>query len=336
MHWIIKRIAQAIFTFLSVITVSFALIRFMPGGPLDFVRAQLMRQMSGSGSVQMDRVNRLVEIYTNIDPDKPMWAQYLDYMTRVLQGDLGKSMWFNQPVLEVLGDAVPWTIFLMSVSLFITFSIGIVLGAIMAYNEGSRFDYSVTSLVIWLNGIPYYVAALLMLYFLSFQYDLFPTNGRVGRVEAGWHLDYFVSVLYHAALPIASVVITGFGGWALSMRGNSIQTLGEDYLRVARLRGLNPNTIALRYVARNAILPMYTGLMISIGFLFGGSVILEQVFAYPGVGFYLVRAVNARDYPLMMGGFLIITMAVVVGIFIADLTYGLIDPRIRSNEGGGD
>lgn len=327
------RTAQAIFTMFSVATISFALIRLMPGGPVDFVRAQLIQQQGGEAD--MEQINAMVEVYTNVRPDEPLYVQYWDYMTSLMVGDLGTSMWHGDPVSEILAAALPWTVFIMAISLILTFGIGIVLGAIMAYAEGSRFDLGSTLVSIFLNSVPYYVLAVILLYVLSYQGGMFPTGGRIGRgVEAGLSLEFFASALYHGILPIASLVITGFGIQALAMRGNSIRVLGEDYLRVARLRGLPKNKIALRYVGRNAILPMYTGLMISVGFMFGGAVILEEIFRYPGIGFYMVQAINARDYPLMMGAFVLITGAVVISIYIADLTYGKLDPR--AGQGGGD
>jgi peptide/nickel transport system permease protein len=302
----------------------------MPGGPIDYIRAQLVKS---GGSFNQDRLNQLVEIHVGMRPDDPLWVQYVDYLANILQGDLGQSMWYNRPVSDILVDVVPWTVFLMSVALFITFFLGIGFGAMMAYKEGTNLDFASSTVLTALNSIPYYIAALLLLYVLSYQLNLFPTNGRVSNsTTVGFNVEFISSVFYHAALPIASVVITEAGGWAISMRGNSIQILGEDYLRVAELRGLKQHRIAASYVGRNAILPMYTSLMISIGFLFGGSVVLEEIFAYPGVGYYMLQAVNARDYPLMMGAFLVITIAVVIGIFIADLTYGFIDPRIRAGE----
>ncbi|MFH5845019.1 ABC transporter permease [Haladaptatus sp. CMAA 1909] len=274
-------------------------------------------------------MNTLVQAYINIQPDKPIYLQYVDYLSALLHGNLGTSIWYGEPVVDIILSAVPWTIFIMTISLLLTFGLGTALGAIMAYAEGSRFDVSASTLSTFLNSIPFYVVAIVLVYILGYIYGIFPTGGRYDydTVTPGLSIAFLGSVLYHAVLPIITMVITGFGGWALSMRGNSIQVLGEDYLRVARLRGLPSQQIALRYVGRNAVLPMYTSLMISIGFLLGGSVILEQIFQYQGMGFYLFRAIKTSDYPLMMGGFLIITIAVVVAIFIADLTYGFIDPR---------
>lgn len=328
----VARTAQAVFTVFAVTTFAFGLIRLMPGGPMDYVRAQLQQE---AGAVDQEQINAMVEVYTNVHPDQPVYEQYIEYMVAIAQGDLGTSVWYGRPVAEILGAALPWTVFVMTVSLAFTFGIGISLGAAMAYSEGTRFDSISTLLSIFLNSIPYYVAAIVLVYFLGYDWGVFPIGGRISSdVSAGMNVEFVASAFYHASLPIVSFVITAFGIQALAMRGNSIRVLGEDYLRVARLRGLPPHDIALRYIGRNAILPMYTGFMISIGFMFGGSVILEEIFAYPGVGYYMFRGIEARDYPLMMGAFILITIAVVIGIYIADLTYGRLDPRAGS--GGGD
>ena len=325
-NYYVERTVQAVFTVFAVITLSFALIRLMPGGPVDFIRAQMIQQQGGEAD--MEQINAMVEVYTNVHPEEPLLQQYVDYMTAMAVGDFGTSMWYGRPVADILGAALPWTVFLMTISLALTFIIGIGLGAIMAYMEQSRFDVASTLISTFLTSIPYYVMAVVLVYILGFQLNWFPTGGRVSSdVTAGPNLEFIGSVFYHGALPIFSMVITGFGIQALAMRGNSIRVLGADYLRVARLRGLPSQTIALRYVGRNAILPMYTGMMIAIGFMFGGAIILEEIFSYPGIGWYMFTGIQARDYPLMMGAFILITIAVVIGVYIADLTYGKIDPR---------
>ena len=330
--YLLKRLGQAFVTLLSVITITFALIRAIPGGPGDYIRAQVMSG-GGSQSVDMQQLNSLVESYTNVDPSTPLYVQYWNYLTSVLQGDLGRSVWYDRPVSDIIVQALPWTVLLLTIAILLSFAIGIVLGAVMAYVEGTDFDAGSTVVSMFLNSVPYYIAAILLVYFLAIQLSLFPQSGNVSPgLDPALTPAYIGDVLYHAALPIASLVITGFGGTAITMRGNAIQEIGEDYIRVAHLRGVPGRRIAIRYVGRNAILPMYTSLMISIGFMFGGSVILEQIFAYPGLGYYLLKAISTRDYPLMMGGFLVIAVAVMICVLIADLTYGKIDPRI-SDEG---
>jgi peptide/nickel transport system permease protein len=332
MNWITKRIGQALFTAYVVITLTFVLIRYLPGGPMEFMRARLMEQ--SSGTISQQRLNAMVQAYTNVNPDKPVWQQYVDYMVAIVQGDFGKSIWYNEPVMEVLLGALPWTLFVTSSALIITFIGGIMIGATLAYFENSRLDVVGSSVATFLNSIPFFIMGIILLWLFAYLLNLFPPTGRMNQsAPPGFNVAFIGGILYHATLPIAAQVITETGGWALSMRGNSIRVLGEDYLRVARLRGLSSAHITNSYVARNAILPMYTSLMIGIGFLFGGSVILETIFSYPGMGWYIFRAINARDHQLMMGAFLLITLTVIVAIFVADLTYGFLDPTVgQENE----
>lgn len=332
MNYYVERTAQAIFTVFAVATLSFGMIRLLPGGPMAFLKARLIEQRGGEAD--MEQINRMVEVYTNVHPEEPLLDQYLSYMGGLVQGDMGVSIWYQEPVSELLASALPWTVFVMSISLLLTFSIGITLGATLGYKEGSQFDLLSTLVSILLSSIPYYVLAVVLLSVLGFHLKWFPIGGRVSSdVTPGPNIAFYASALYHAALPIASLVITGFGIQALAMRGNSISVLGEDYLRVAKLRGLPPRQIALRYVGRNAILPMYTSFMIALGFMFGGAVILEEIFSYHGIGYYMFRAIQSRDYPLMMGAFIIVTTGVVLGVYIADLTYGKLDPRAKGGSG---
>lgn len=335
-NWYVKRGAQALLTIFVVVNFTFALIRMLPGGPMDYLRAQLAQDTaSSSGSTRSnEQLNALINTYTNMRPDEPLYVQWMDYVIAVLSGDLGQSIWYQEPVSKILAEALPWTLFVMTVSISLTFGIGILLGAAMAYRENSWFDRLTTLFGMIVNSIPYYVAALVLVWWLGYLLGWFPTGGRIPRgVEAGLSVEFVQGALYHATLPILSFVITSFGLVSVTMRGNSVRVLGEDYLRVSRLRGLPDSRIVTRYVVHNAILPMYTGLLISVGFIFGGSVVLEQIFNYRGAGYYIFQAISTRDYTLMMGGFIVITTAVVMALLIGDMTYGLLDPRISK---GGD
>ena len=327
-RYLAGRTFQAVSSLYVVVTLAFALMHSLPGGPASYLRRTLQQS-----DIPESEIDNMVQLYMSFRPDTPLWRQYLDYMGALLHGDLGRSIWFHEPVIDILLRALPWTVFLSAIALFVTFAVGVVLGAFMAYREGSLFDVSLTVYSVVFTSIPYYVLAVALLYVFAYQLGWFPTGGRMASgTTVGPNLPFVVGVLRHAALPLASMILPGLV--ALGMRGNGIRVLGEDYIRVARLRGLKHRRIATRYVARNAILPMYTSLMISLGTLFGGSIILETIFQYPGLGYYTFKAVEARDYPLMMGGFIVITLAVIVGIFVADLTYGLIDPR--AGNGGGN
>jgi len=325
MNYYAKRIVRSFVTLWSVITISFVLTRLMPGGPVDYVRAELRKQHPGASE---QRINAMVQQYIGVKPDKPLHEQYVDYLFQVLQLDLGQSFFFDQSVSAIYAEAIPWTLFILGTALLISFLISVSLGALMAYMEGTRFDSVMSTVSIVMNSVPYYIAAIGLIAIFVTMLGWFPSGGRSSLgTTPGFNIPFITSLLEHAALPILSVVLTGFGGQALGMRGNSISVQGEDYIRVAQLRMLPTHRIALRYVARNAILPIYTGFVIQIAFILGGSVILEEIFSYPGVGYYFFAGISARDYPLMMGGFLIISLAVVVAVFVADMTYGMIDPR---------
>ncbi|SFL44302.1 peptide/nickel transport system permease protein [Halogranum rubrum] len=320
--WRIRRLAQTVFTVWAVTTLSFVLVRLMPGNPM----GAMVRQLEQQG-VDPVRARQLVELRLTIDPNEPIPIAYVDYIVNVLSGNLGQSVYYAEPVTQILAQAMPWTLFVLSWSLFISFFIGIVAGALMAYWEGGKFDVGLTSWAILMGSIPYYVLAFLLLIFLAYRLNWFPTSGRAPTgVPAGFNWPFIKGIVHHATLPVLSMLVAS-GVASLGMRGNSIRVLGSDYLRVARLRGLSDTTISTQYIARNAVLPMYTSFLISIGEMFGGSVVLEQVFQYRGLGYYLLAATYQRDYPLMMGGFVLITVAVVLALLIADLTYGLVDPR---------
>jgi peptide/nickel transport system permease protein len=324
----LRRTARVPLTIIGVLALTFGLIRLLPGGPYTQLRLRLLRR-----GLSQEQVQAQIQTLMSMRPDAPLWQQLISYIVSFLTGDLGRSISYNEPVASIIARALPWTVFLVLSSLALMFVFGVVIGAFMAYWEGSVFDKSSSGISIFTMSIPYFIYAVLFVWLFGYVWGLFPTSGAVAReVEAGLNINYIISVLYHAALPIISFTIPQVGSWALSMRGNSIQVLGEDYIEVGRLRGLSDSRLATRYVAQNAILPMYTGLLLLIGFRLGGTVVLETIFSYPGIGYYMIQAVNANDYPLMMGCFAVITITVVVAVYVADMTYGLIDPRISAGE----
>ncbi|WP_435156411.1 ABC transporter permease [Haladaptatus sp. DFWS20] len=335
MNYYIRRICQAILTLIVVVTITFFMYRVMPGGPVEAIRQRLVREaLADGGAVNMERINRLVEVYTGIQPDEPLYVQYYNYLVDVIiYQDFGDSIWKGEPVFEILFRAMPWSVFVSVYGLLLGFTSNILLGALMAYKEGSRFDSAMSMVATFMSSVPYYVGAIFMLSYFAFQLGWFPTGGRWDpNTIPGFNVPYMLGILHHAALPILTGFIVGFGGGALGMRGNSIRVMGKDYIRVAQLRGLSETRIATRYVTRNAILPMYTTLMVGIASIFSSSVIMEQIFNYPGVGWYTFGALEARDYPLLMGIFIFFTAITLIGILIADFTYGIIDPRASADD----
>lgn len=344
MGYLRQRVTQALITLYAVVTLGFVLVRLMPGGPADYVRQKLQQNpgLVGKGPfepITREDVNRYMEIYLNLEPREPIWQEYINYVINIFTGDFGTSI-FVDPGVEVaqlLAEAAPWTIFISSIAIFYSFTVGVVLGAIMAYFEGSKFDVGMTVSMILNAAVPYYVVAIVLLYFMAYQWGWFPTGGRMNpNTTPGYNWAFIAGVFEHAALPVASMIATGFGGGALGMRANSIRILGSDYIHYARDRGLSSYMIATRYLARNAVLPQYTSLMISMATLIGGSVILEQIFSYPGMGLLMYRATLARDYPIITGVLFVSTAIFVVALLFADMTYSLIDPRAGQTGGAQD
>ncbi|WP_222847855.1 ABC transporter permease [Haloferax sp. KTX1] len=329
--YLLKRLGQAILTFLVTMTVSFLLYQAMPGGPTEAMRSVILSQ--SGGSVDIDRLNRMIQLYTNVNPDQPMHVQYFNYASDViLRQDLGTSFFKNEEVTTLIMQRIPWSMFISVYALALGYSLSIFLGVMTAYREKSRFDSTVSSLIIGLNSIPYYIVGVVLVYFLAIQNNYFPTGGRIGSgIAAGYNPEFMVSLVQHAALPAISMGALATSG-ALAMRGNAIRVLGEDYIRVAQLRGLRETRIATQYLGHNSILPMYTQFMIGIAGVFSSAVIVEEVFAYPGMGLLMFEAVKTQDYPLLMGTLLVFTAISLTAIFIADLTYTLIDPRISVGE----
>lgn len=334
-NYLVKRMGQGVLTLVATISLSFVLYHAMPGSPTESLKNVILSQAATGGStVNIERLNRLVALYTNVQPDQPLYVQFYQYFSSIiLEQDLGTSIYENKPVTTLIFERMPWSMFISVYAMVIGYTLSILIGAVMAFKEKSRFDSVSSSILIGLNSVPYYIVGILLIYFCAIQNSWFPYGGRVSSsVTPGFNVPFMESLVLHGALPIFSMSMLGLGG-ALTMRGNSVRVLGEDYLRVANLRGLRDSRIATNYVGRNAILPMYTQFMIGIAGVFSSAVIVEQIFSYPGVGQLMYSAIQTQDYPVLMGSLIIFTTVTVVAIFIADVTYGFVDPRISA---GGD
>ncbi|HWE64460.1 MAG TPA: ABC transporter permease [Chloroflexota bacterium] len=319
-----RRVLGALLVIYVVITLSFFLIRLLPGNAVDALRAQLLQQ-----GVSPDEINQRIQVLYGLSIKQPLGEQYLQYIGNLLHGNLGNSiMYSGHSVDSIIGSAVPWTILVVASSLLVSFVVGILLGVAAAYRRNAWYSNVITVVSAIFSAIPNYIVAILALYWLGDQLHAFPIGGAYdASVTPGFNLPFIGNVIHHAFLPFLAYTLTGFGGWALSMKGNTISVLGEDYITAAKARGIPERRVATAYVARNALLPMMTGLAISIGYMFGGSVFIETTFTYPGLGYYLITATNGRDYPLMMGCFILIIVAVIVANFLADLLYVRLDPR---------
>ena len=324
-RYLIKRLAFLLFTLWLAVTLNFLIPRLMPGNP-----AQIMVQkLVGEGPVNPQLV-RAVGIMLGL-PRGTLWHQYVLYVHNLLHGNFGVSYtYFPYPVMAVIAQALPWTLILLGTTTIITFILGTALGALAASRRGTWFDTTATITANFTATFPFFWTALMALYVLGFVLHWFPQSGGYdAAMMPQWSATFVLSAVYHSVLPALVIVVTGTGGWLFGMRNNMIHVLGEDYVRLAMAKGLPRREIALAYGARNAILPNLTGFAMSLGTLVGGSILVETVFSYPGMGYLLFNAVGNSDYPLMQTIFLFITIGTLIANFVADILYGVLDPRTR-------
>lgn len=322
---LLKRIGMAILMIWMTLTTTFFLVRLMPGNPMTLKLHTFLRQ-----GIPYPIAVKRVQMLFGINAHSPMWQQYLSYLWQFIRGNLGISIQYpGTSVLSLIEKALPWTVFTVGVSLFLSFVIGVALGTIGAYRRNGIFDRIMSPLSALLNGVPNYLTGTILLFFFAVVVIWFPQQGPYGTgLNPGFNLPYLGSVLYHGALPIGSYILSQFGGWYLLMKSNTLSTLGQDYISGAKSFGIPSGKIMQSYVAPNAILPLFTNLVLSLGFMFGGSVFVETIFSYPGIGYLFGTATSNRDYPLMEGLFALITITVIVSNLIADLFYLKLDPRI--------
>lgn len=329
-NYTVRVVAQGLLTIWAVATFTFFLIRLMPGNPIDIKIDQLQRQQGLAYAEAKVRATLLF----GFNADQPVGEQYLDYLSKLLRGDMGLSITspgvrVNDQILTYL----PWTLFSAGLGVLISFSLGIVLGLAMAYWRGGILDNVLTILASILYGIPNYVIPLLLIIVVGVQWGWFSPGEMRGGVDPsitpGFNAEYIGSILKLAILPVTTYVLVSIGGWILTMKSSTLSTLGEDYINVAKARGLSERRILTAYVGRNAMLPLVTRLATDIVAMVGVSIVVEELFQYPGIGRNLLRTINARDYTTMQGMFLVITIAVVVSNMLAELLFGVLDPRVR-------
>jgi peptide/nickel transport system permease protein len=323
MRFLLRRIAFYLFTAWAAITLNFFIPRAIPGDP---VQSLISRNQ---GKISADAIQSLRVLF-GLDKNQSIWDQYLDYWNQLFHGDLGPSFtFFPAPVSEVIGDSLPWTVGLVGITTVIGFLLGTSLGVVAGWRRGSWID-GLLPATTFLSSIPYFWLGLIAIALLTGPGSFFPSSGgyEPGLVPA-FDVYFIPSAIQHSFLPALTILISSMSGWILSMRNMMVTVSAEDYITVAHAKGLSDRRVALTYAARNALLPNVSGFALALGFIVGGTLLVEIVFSYPGLGFLLFRAVGAKDYPLMQGIFLIITIAVLLANLLADVVYLLLDPRTR-------
>ena len=317
---------MSLVTIFFAIVAMFLVIQSMPGDPVQTLAAEISR----TENLEMDLAYAKAKAQLNYDPDVPVLQRLGTYLGGILRGNLGNSLAYRQPVVNLVLGALPWTLLVLSISLTLSFTVGVIAGIFIAWQRKR-----------WLNGllnlwqsifgsIPDYIIAYLLIFLFAVTLGWLPSRGPYSaQVTPGFNAAFIGNVLRHAVLPVMAYFLTTVANWTIGMRANALGVLGEDYVAYAAARGLSRRRILVHYVGRNSILPMITSLAISFGFMFGGSPLIENLFMYPGVGYYLNQAISRRDYPLMQGMYFIMIVVVVLSGLLAEWLYAVLNPRLR-------
>ena len=319
---LLRRLGFYVLTAWAAVTVNFFIPHLMPGDPVQ----NLIARQQGKSSPQAVEALRA---QLGLTGDRSLWTDYLHYWGQLFHGNLGLSTsFFPASVSSVLSAALPWTVALVGVSTIVSFVAGTIVGIVVAWRRGSWLD-GVLPVATFFQAVPYFFFALLVLILLGSDLGAFPISGGSDPgVDIGLNGPFIASALYHGFLPMVTIVISSIAGWILGMRNMMVTTMDEDYVLVAQAKGL-PTHRVIGYAARNAILPSVSSFSLSLSFVVSGALLTEIVFSYPGIGFQLLQAVQAEDFPLLQGIFLVITFAVLAANLFADVVYALLDPRTR-------
>jgi peptide/nickel transport system permease protein len=324
MRYLIRRLEFFLVTLWAALTLNFILPRLLPGGPEVALRTRF------HGRVNPATIKSIM-VALGINNQDSIVQQYFSYLGNMLHGDFGASLGFYpQRVSDVIMLALPWTLGLVGTATIIAFVLGTLVGILGAWHRGGLLDSVLPPVFVVVSAFPYFWVGLLCILVFAVSLGWFPQafgSSPEATSELSW--PYIADVLYHSVLPAFTIVLTSIGGWILTMRNNMITTLAEDYIKMARAKGLSPTRIMLQYAARNAILPNLVGFAMSLGFVISGALLVEIVFNYPGLGTFLLQAVHNEDFSLMQTLFLLITVAVLVAVMAADFLTAWLDPRTR-------
>ncbi|MCL2663411.1 MAG: ABC transporter permease [Oscillospiraceae bacterium] len=323
-----KKIMWLGITLIAAVILNFFLPRLMPGDPIAGIVSRVAQGVYDQAALQdmYERYERAFGL------DRPVLEQFFIYIGNLLRGDLGLSFSrYPRPVADIISSALPWTLALQFPAIIVGWTIGNVLGALAAYIRRA-FDKTLMPLMLFVGGVPAFGMAVILLSIFAINLGWFPVAGGYAFdmiPHASW--AFFMSAIDHWWLPFLSIVLIAIGGQALGMRSMSIYELNADYVKYSRYMGIKDRKI-VRYVFRNAMLPQVTGLALQIGTMIGGAIVAEIIFSYPGLGTTIMLAIRTGDYPLISGATLIITIMVLLVVFILDIIYGLIDPRVKASQ----
>jgi len=329
LDYVLRRAGMMLLVFFLAVTINFILPRLTPGDPIE----QQLNQLVASSGGQIGDVNAMAEAYrARFGLDQPLWKQYLNYWDSVLHVDLGYSL-ANYPerVDDTLLAGLPWTIGLLGVATLISFIVGTLLGGLLAWPRSPGWLRYVAVPLLLLSAVPYFLIGVILLFVLAIVYRVLPAGGGFPFGQTlGWNWASVVGIIRHATLPALSIVLAEIGAWTVGMRGMLVSVLGEDYITLAEAKGLRQTRIFTRYGLRNALLPQFTKLAMTLGHIVSGAILVEVIFSYPGLGFRLYQAIQSKDYFVIQGIVLLLSISIAVAMFVIDILYPLIDPRIST------
>ncbi|MCL4516566.1 MAG: ABC transporter permease [Firmicutes bacterium] len=314
-RYLVKRIGRGFVTVLISVTLTFLILRLMPGNPADVMADPHMTQELRES------------ILKDFGLDKPLAVQYLLYLKQLATGNLGISFRSLQPISRIVMERLPWTLMLTGSAFLITIMLGIPLGVISAVRRGSLVDRTINAFAVFGNSVFIPWLAITMLYFFGYKWNLFPIGGAKEIDVGGWEM--VASVVEHLVLPVATLVLTQLAQYVLFLRTSMLDVLQEDFIRTARSKGLTGKVVIYKHALKNAFLPTITMMGLQLGYLVGGAVLTETVYAYPGLGRLIYDSVLQLDYPVLQGAFILLATTVITANIVIDLFYGLLDPRIR-------
>ncbi|MBB6488818.1 ABC transporter permease [Rhizobium lusitanum] len=310
-RYIVQRLIGMIVVMFLVVTIVFIIVRVTPGDPAAV--------MLGPDATPAD----IAALRSQLGLDQPLILQYVYYIGNLLKGDLGRSIFLNQPVLSALSDRAEPTFFLTLFSIIIACVVALPVGIYAAYRRGSLVDQVATALAMFAASIPSFWLGLLLIQFFAVRQGWFPVSGY-GGPDAG-----FLDRMWHLCLPAIALGLVSSALILRFTRASMLDVLGDDYVRTARAKGLDERRVVLRHALKNALIPIITVIGLTMAVLISGAVVTETVFGLPGVGNLVVSAVLRRDYPVIQGALLVIAALYVLINFAIDMLYLLVDPRVR-------
>jgi peptide/nickel transport system permease protein len=317
--YLLQRLLYTIPLLVGAVTVIFVLVHLAPGNPIDYIIGE-----AGADQEMVDRLR------ADLGLDQPIWVQLFRYIAQIAQGDLGYSFVSRAPVLDLILDRLPATLLLMASQLVLSVVLGIGFGVLSARRPNASLDNVITVVSLASFAIPVFWLGQMLILGFAYYLDWFPIQGMT-NVRAGYTgFDHVLDVAHHMVLPVLTLTIYNLALNLRLTRASMLQVIGQEYIKVARAKGLSENTILLKHALRNALLPVVTVIGLEFRTLIAGAVLTETVFAWPGLGRLTFDAIGARDYPLLMGMFIFVCLLVVIGNLVTDLLYAVLDPRIRT------